>query len=102
MTCLDTLQSTKSLTLMSFAWIAIHLMASTPTPALAGSSGTWTATGGLNVARIGHTTSRKTNRATSHAPGVCESVFQPGSTQTKKERFTCVTRFVHAGFYCCP
>jgi hypothetical protein len=43
-------QFAKSLMLVSVALLAIGLVASTSVPALAGSSGTWTRTGSLNVA----------------------------------------------------
>jgi large repetitive protein len=55
MVYLNSRQSKKGLTSMCVAWFAVVLMASTAVPALAGSSGTWTSTGNLNVARTGHT-----------------------------------------------
>jgi len=48
-------ESAKGLRSMSVAWFAVALMVSTAVPALAGSSGTWTSTANLNVARTGHT-----------------------------------------------
>ena len=52
---LNSHQTTKGLTLISLALLAIGLVATTTTPALAEASGTWAATGSLNILRTGHT-----------------------------------------------
>jgi hypothetical protein len=77
-------QFAKSLMLVSVGLLAIGLVASTSVPAFAGSSGAWTKTGSLNVARGEATATLLPNGQVLVADAIPRGRGSPGRQHAKK------------------